>query len=47
MGVVEELEDLDLAAHLLVHLQLADAAAVEDLDSHLVASQLVLSHCRW
>ena len=47
VGVVEELEDLDLAAHLLVHLQLADAAAVEDLDSHLVASQLVLSHCRW
>ena len=42
MRVVEELEDLDLAPHLLVHVQLPDTVAVQNLDCNLVASQLVL-----
>ena len=46
MGVVEELEDLDLAAHLLVHVQLPDPVPVQDLDRNLLAGQLVLGHCK-
>ena len=43
--MVEELEDLDLTPDLLIHIQLPNAVAVEDLDRHLVPCQLVLSHC--
>ena len=45
MRVVEELEDLDLAPHLLVHVQLPDTVAVQNLDCNFVASQLVLCDC--
>ena len=43
--MVEELQDLDLTAHLLVHLELADAIAIQYLDGHLVPGELVLGHC--
>jgi hypothetical protein len=41
--VVEELQDFDLSSHLLIHVELADARPIQDLDRHLVAGQLVLS----
>jgi hypothetical protein len=45
MRVVEQLQDLDLASNLLVHLQLPDPVAVQDLHSHLVSRKLVLGDC--
>ena len=43
--MIEELENFYLTAHFLIHLKLPDAAAVENLDSNLVSSELVLSYC--
>jgi hypothetical protein len=45
VGMVEQLQDLDLSPHFLVHIKLPDPVSVEDLDRHLVARQLVLCHC--